>query len=73
MSKRLTNKNTRCSFCGRDAGEVSLIAGPDVYICEICVESSVEILRSNLSAVKAKPKKQWMLPQDSYMILWVNM
>ena len=57
MSKRLTNKNTRCSFCGRDAGEVSLIAGPDVYICEICVESSVEILRSNLSAVKAKPKK----------------
>ncbi len=57
MSKRLSNKNARCSFCGRDAGEVSLIAGPDVYICEICVESSVEILRSNISAVRPKQKR----------------
>ncbi len=57
MSKRLSNKNARCSFCGRDSGEVSLIAGPDVYICEICVESSVEILRSNISAVRPKQKR----------------
>jgi len=57
MSKRLSNKNARCSFCGRDAGEVSLIAGPDVFICEICVESSVEILRSNISAVRPKQKR----------------
>ena len=57
MSKRLSDKNARCSFCGRDSGEVSLIAGPDVYICEVCVESSVEILRSNISAVRPKQKK----------------
>lgn len=57
MSKRLSNKNARCSFCGRDSGEVSLIAGPDVFICEICVESSVEILRSNISAVRPKQKR----------------
>ncbi len=44
----------RCSFCGREAKEVkSLVAGPgDVYICDICVEHSVEILRSNIPAYK---------------------
>jgi len=43
-----------CSFCGRDSKEVkSLVAGPgDVYICDICVEHSVEILRSNIPAYR---------------------
>ncbi|MCI5212210.1 MAG: ATP-dependent Clp protease ATP-binding subunit ClpX, partial [Candidatus Electrothrix sp. ATG2] len=28
-----------CSFCGREQGEVkNLIAGPDVYICDKCIE-----------------------------------
>jgi ATP-dependent Clp protease ATP-binding subunit ClpX len=41
----------RCSFCGRTPEEVqSIIAGPDVYICDICVSSSVEIIRNNLAA-----------------------
>ncbi len=41
----------RCSFCGRTPEEVqSIIAGPDVYICDICVSSSVDIIRSNLAA-----------------------
>jgi ATP-dependent Clp protease ATP-binding subunit ClpX len=41
----------RCSFCGRTPEEVqSIIAGPDVYICDICVSSSVDIIRNNLAA-----------------------
>ncbi len=29
-----------CSFCGRSPEEVnSIIAGPDVYICDLCVSS----------------------------------
>lgn len=37
-----------CSFCGRSSREVtSLIAGKGVYICDICVQNSVEILRKN--------------------------
>lgn len=46
----------RCSFCGRAAKEVkSLVAGPgDVYICDVCVEHSVEILRSNIPVYKQK-------------------
>jgi len=38
----------RCSFCGRSSSQVnSLIAGPDVYICDICVHNSVRILQQN--------------------------
>lgn len=35
-----------CSFCGRSQTEVRrLIAGPDVYICDICVETSGDAMR----------------------------
>mgnify|MGYP003351772631 CR=1 FL=1 len=37
-----------CSFCGRHSREVeSIIAGPNVYICDFCVTSSAELLRKN--------------------------
>lgn len=42
-----------CSFCGRSSSEVtSLIAGPNVYICDICVQNSVDILRNNAQTYK---------------------
>ncbi|MGB2958489.1 MAG: ATP-dependent Clp protease ATP-binding subunit ClpX [Bacteroidota bacterium] len=45
----------RCSFCGRTPEEVqSIIAGPDVYICDVCVSSSVDIIRNNLAAFPAR-------------------
>jgi len=45
----------RCSFCGRTAEQVqSIIAGPDAYICDACVASSVDILRNNLAAITSK-------------------
>lgn len=44
-----------CSFCGRSPEEVnSIIAGPDVYICDLCVSSSVDIIRNNLAAIRAR-------------------
>lgn len=44
-----------CSFCGRSSDEVSsIIAGPDVYICDLCVSSSVDIIRNNMAAISAK-------------------
>ncbi|MCC6398716.1 MAG: ATP-dependent Clp protease ATP-binding subunit ClpX [Bacteroidetes bacterium] len=44
-----------CSFCGRTPEEVqSIIAGPDVYICDICVSSSVDIIRNNLAAFTSR-------------------
>jgi ATP-dependent Clp protease ATP-binding subunit ClpX len=51
MGKKQGQKIVKCSFCGRDGSEVgSMIAGPDVYICDICISSSVDILRNNLAA-----------------------
>jgi ATP-dependent Clp protease ATP-binding subunit ClpX len=48
----LNEHNTaKCSFCGRDGSEVtSMVAGPDVYICDICIKTSVDILKNNLAA-----------------------
>ncbi len=51
MGKKQNQKIVKCSFCGRDGSEVgSMIAGPDVYICDICIGSSVDILKNNLAA-----------------------
>ncbi|TLY33013.1 MAG: ATP-dependent Clp protease ATP-binding subunit ClpX [Ignavibacteria bacterium] len=45
----------RCSFCGQSADKVqSIIAGPDAYICDGCVASSVDILRNNMAVLSAK-------------------
>ena len=51
MGKKQNQKIVKCSFCVRDGSEVgSMIAGPDVYICDICIGSSVDILKNNLAA-----------------------
>jgi len=51
MAKKQNQKIVKCSFCGRDGNEVgSMIAGPDVYICDICIASSLDILKNNLAA-----------------------
>ena len=51
MGKKQGQKIVKCSFCGRDGSDVgSMIAGPDVYICEIGIGSSVDILKNNLAA-----------------------
>lgn len=44
----------RCSFCGRSPAEVSnIIAGPDVYICDVCVSDAVGIIKNNMVAYSA--------------------
>ncbi len=43
------NENLRCSFCGKSQDQVKkLIAGPDVYICDACVELCNEIIMEEL-------------------------
>jgi len=49
------NDKIACSFCGRTPEEVnSIIAGPDVYICDLCVASSVDIIKNNMAAINAR-------------------
>jgi ATP-dependent Clp protease ATP-binding subunit ClpX len=46
MSNYDDNKQLKCSFCGKTQDQVKrLIAGPDVYICDECVELCQDIIR----------------------------
>ena len=43
----------RCSFCGRTSEEVrKLVAGPNVYICDECVEVCERIIADELGDVE---------------------
>ena len=54
-TNRTNNEDVKCSFCNRSSSEVaSMVAGPDVYICDICIKTSVDILKSNLAAFSSK-------------------
>lgn len=62
MGKKQNQKIVKCSFCGRDGSEVgSMIAGPDVYICDICISSSVDILKNNIAAFNSNISKGFEL------------
>ncbi|MBU1095220.1 MAG: ATP-dependent Clp protease ATP-binding subunit ClpX [Ignavibacteriae bacterium HGW-Ignavibacteriae-2] len=66
MSKNEDNKSVKCSFCGRDGSEVtSMVAGPDVYICDICIKTSVDILKNNIAAFSSKPVGKSSLTPES--------
>ena len=55
MSKQKNEDKVKCSFCGRRPEEVtSIIAGPDVYICDMCIATSMDIIRNNLSSSRTK-------------------
>ncbi|ACF14760.1 ATP-dependent Clp protease, ATP-binding subunit ClpX [Chloroherpeton thalassium ATCC 35110] len=44
-----------CSFCGRSSDEVnSMIAGPNAFICDRCIQSAVDIIKHDLSAITTK-------------------
>lgn len=43
-----------CSFCGKGKSEVGvLVEGPEVFICDECVEKAQEIVRESKSAQKS--------------------
>ena len=51
------NDRLKCSFCGKTQDQVKkLIAGPDVYICDECVELCNEILDEEFFEQKDKDK-----------------
>lgn len=43
------NKETNCSFCGKEKDEVKkLVAGPGVFICDECIELCYEIVEEEV-------------------------
>lgn len=46
------NKKLKCSFCGKPQDQVKrLIAGPDVYICDECVNLCVDIIKEEFDSM----------------------
>lgn len=76
MSKRdMRNQIFRCSFCGRSADEVeSLISGPDVHICNDCVQSATDIISRHKRQASLVPEQRLVPPEqikqelDKYVI-----
>ena len=72
MAKKKNKKDfqsLRCSFCGKSQDEVDrLIAGPDVYICNHCVDLCGEIIsQEELAEIQSNP--QVLLPQEIKKVL----
>ncbi|MEX0823830.1 MAG: ATP-dependent Clp protease ATP-binding subunit ClpX [Balneolaceae bacterium] len=60
MSKKKNNESVHCSFCGRSSQEVSsMVAGPEVYICNHCVEDASSIIQSDLASLARRRDKQY--------------
>ena len=54
-----SNDRLKCSFCGKTQDQVKkLIAGPDVFICDECVELCNDILDEEFFESKQKDKKE---------------
>ena len=57
------DNEVRCSFCGRPQSEVQrLVAGPDVYICNECVELCRSIISEGAEEVQAEAVEDIHLP-----------
>jgi ATP-dependent Clp protease ATP-binding subunit ClpX len=41
-----------------------MVAGPDVYICDICITTSVDILKNNLAAYNTKSRTDYTLTPE---------
>jgi len=60
MNNNSDSDKVKCSFCGRESHEVSsMVAGPDVYICNHCVEDAASIIQSDLSSLAKRREKQY--------------
>lgn len=65
MTNNKEHDKIKCSFCGRKGSEVSsMVAGPDVYICDNCIKSSVDILKENIAAYSNEKSEEIVLTPD---------
>ena len=69
MSKNEDKRQLKCSFCGKNQEQVKrLIAGPNVYICDECVELCDEIIQEEIDEVVEGKKPMF----DSYIDEEIN-
>lgn len=61
MSKKDKSSDiVNCSFCGRSSLEVnSMVAGPNVFVCDRCVEDASSIIISDLASLSNRREKSY--------------
>lgn len=70
MSKFDDRKHLQCSFCGKSQDQVKrLIAGPNVYICDECVNLCSEIISEDLEHLEDVDLNDLPKPLEIYKVL----
>lgn len=70
MSKNEDKRQLKCSFCGKNQEQVKrLIAGPNVYICDECVELCDEIIQEEIDEVVEEDTTSLPKPKEMMEIL----
>ncbi|MEF9991440.1 MAG: ATP-dependent Clp protease ATP-binding subunit ClpX [Paraclostridium sp.] len=71
MSKYEEKRQLKCSFCGKNQEQVRrLIAGPNVYICDECVELCDEIIQEEVE--ETTEEESTNLPKPKEMMNTLN-
>ena len=69
-TKPETKNDLHCSFCGKGQREVKkLIAGPNVFICDECVDLCTNIIREEFSSKLFSKKNEDLTPSEIKRIL----
>ena len=70
MSKYEEKRQLKCSFCGKTQDQVRrLIAGPNVYICDECVELCDEIIQEEIEETLEEDTTSLPKPKEMMKIL----
>ena len=66
MAKKTSDMtNFYCSFCGKSQDEVNkIVAGPDVYICDECVELCKNIIDEELKSERTHEPVKMLIPSE---------
>ncbi len=70
MAKYEEKKQLKCSFCGKSQDQVKrLIAGPNVYICDECIDLCQEIIQEEFEEHEEMEAKDLPKPKEIKEIL----
>ncbi|MEW6337768.1 MAG: ATP-dependent Clp protease ATP-binding subunit ClpX [Acidobacteriota bacterium] len=65
MSRESSSELLRCSFCNKSQREVrKLIAGPNVYICDECVDICLDIIAEDRAREARESKRHLPKPEE---------
>ena len=65
MTRENPSDLLRCSFCNKSQREVrKLIAGPNVYICDECVDICLDIIAEDRAKEARETKRQLPKPEE---------